>query len=325
MLTQLRAWLKTQFSALGHRLGTGRLGTGRLHTWLVALFSLTLGLSLVLQACDRSIASSFPAPNRPGADYTDRMAQEHKGDRPIATPLSQMEPQQPVATQRVDYATINGKTITGFLAQPANAEAPLPALIAIHEWWGLNDNIEAVSQRLAGEGYSVLAVDLYGGELAEAPDQARSLMQGVMADPEPAQENLRQAYEYLINQQQATGVASIGWCFGGAWSLNTALLLPEQLDAAVIYYGRLQTDPEVLAPLQMPIAGFFGGLDQGIPVADVKAFEAALRSLGKTAEIYIYDDANHAFSNPSGDRYNPEAAADAWEKTIAFLAKYLKA
>jgi carboxymethylenebutenolidase len=216
----------------------------------------------------------------------------------------------------------------GFLAQPANvadAQEPLPGIIAIHEWWGLNDNIKAVSERLAGEGYSVLAVDLYGGAVAQQPDQAKPLMQGVMQTPAPAQDNLRQAYAYLTEQQQAPRVGSIGWCFGGAWSLQTGLLLPEQLDAMVIYYGRLETDPKVLAPLQMPIAGFFGELDQGIPVADVKAFEAALTGLGKAAEITIYDDANHAFANPSGDRYNPTAAKDAWDKTTAFFERHLKA
>ncbi|MEO0378569.1 MAG: dienelactone hydrolase family protein, partial [Cyanobacteria bacterium P01_A01_bin.17] len=182
---------------------------------------------------------------------------------------------------------------------------------------------KSVAERLAGEGYSVLAVDLYGGEVADQPGQAKQLMQSVMQNTEPAEANLQQAYSYLM-KQQATKVASIGWCFGGAWSLNTGLLLPKQLNALVIYYGQLETEPEVLAPLQMPIAGFFGGQDQGIPVTEVKAFEAALDQLDKTSEIYIYEDADHAFANPSGKNYNPEAAEDSWEKTTAFLTKTLK-
>jgi carboxymethylenebutenolidase len=295
----------------------------RLRPWFMGLFALALGTAISLQSCN-VVASSPP----PKDDFTERMAQAHQGDRPKPTEGAMVQPAKMVTSKMVEYATINGKPVMGFLAQPADAaeaQAPLPGIIAIHEWWGLNDNIKAVSERLAGEGYSVLAVDLYGGAVAQKPDQAKQLMQGVMQTPAPAQDNLRQAYAYLTEQQQAPRVGSIGWCFGGAWSLQTGLLLPEQLDAMVIYYGRLETDPKVLTPLQMPIAGFFGGLDQGIPVADVKAFEAALTGLGKSAEITIYDDANHAFANPSGDRYNPTAAKDAWDKTTAFFERHLKA
>lgn len=224
----------------------------------------------------------------------------------------------------VKYATVNGQSVQGFFSQPAARDQPLPGIIAIHEWWGLNDNIKAVTERLAGEGYSVLAVDLYGGQIATQPGQAKQLMQSVMQNTKPAKANLRQAFDYLTKEEQAARVGSIGWCFGGAWSLNTGLLLPDNLDALVIYYGQLETNPEVLAPLQMPIAGFFGGQDQGIPVAEVKAFDAALKELGKSADIYIYDEANHAFANPSGKNYDQKAATDAWAKTTAFFAKTLK-
>jgi len=99
--------------------------------------------------------------------------------------------------------------------------------------------------------------------------------------------------------------------------------LPEQLDAAVIYYGRLVTDPAELAPLRMPILGIFGGQDRGIPVASVREFETALEALGNTVEIVVYEEAGHAFANPSGTRYQPEAAADAWERTMDFLDEHL--
>ncbi|MEM9006190.1 MAG: dienelactone hydrolase family protein [Cyanobacteria bacterium P01_F01_bin.86] len=294
----------------------------RLRLMFVSLFALALSLVLILQACT--------APETPSADasspdeFTERMAEQHQGDKPIATEAALMEPAQAVVSEDVEYAVVNGQPVTGFFSQPATVDAALPGIITIHEWWGLNDNIKLMTERLAGEGYRVLAVDLYGGQVADQRDQARQLMQGVMQAPATAEDNLVQAYDYLVNVQQAPAVGSIGWCFGGAWSLNTGLLLPEELDAVVIYYGRLQTDPAVLAPLTMPIAGFFGGQDQGIPVADVEAFETALNELGKMSEIHIYEDADHAFANPSGTRYNPEAAIDAWEKTTAFLARTLK-
>lgn len=291
----------------------------RLRPWLAGLFALTLGMAIALQSCT----------TQPQADeFTDRMAKEHQGEQPVATEVALIPPAQAVVSKSVEYATIDSESVTGFLAQPASAveqgEA-LPGIIAIHEWWGLNDNIKAVAERLAGEGYSVLAVDLYGGSVANKPDQAKQLMQGVMGQPADAQENLRRAYDYLLDEQNAPTVGSIGWCFGGAWSLNTGLLLPEQLDALVIYYGRLESDKRVLEPLQMPIAGFFGGLDQGIPVESVQAFETSLNELGKSVEIHLYDDADHAFANPSGDRYDAEAASDAWDKTTAFFAQHLKA
>ena len=105
--------------------------------------------------------------------------------------------------------------------------------------------------------------------------------------------------------------------------MRTAIMLPEQLDAAVIYYGRLVTEPARLAPLRMPILGIFGGQDRGIPLQSVHEFETVLQTLGKTAEIVVYDDADHAFANPSGTRYEPEAAADAWRRTLEFLAEHL--
>lgn len=293
----------------------------RLHAWVVSLFAMALGLVLVLQSCT---AENAPLANGPSTDdMTERLAQEHQHDSPVATESALQEPAQAVNFQAVEYAIVNNQPITGFLAEPAAADGPLPGIIAIHEWWGLNDNIKAMTQRLAGEGYRVLAIDLYEGEVADDPQKARQLTQQVMKNLDPAQENLRQAYAYLVNEQQASAVGAIGWCFGGTWSLRAGLLMPEDLDALVIYYGQLETDPTILDSLNMPIAGFFGGQDRSIPVADVQLFEATLKELGKSTEVYIYEDADHAFANPSGTRYNPEAADDAWEKTTTFLARAL--
>ena len=124
----------------------------------------------------------------------------------------------------------------------------------MHEWWGLNDNIRAMAERLAGEGYAALAVDLYGGVSAVAPQEARDLMQEAMANRPAAEADLREAHAYLREELGATQVGSIGWCFGGAWSLSIALMYPDTLDAAVIYYGRLVTDQAALAPLEVPLS-----------------------------------------------------------------------
>ncbi len=253
-----------------------------------------------------------------------RMAQEHQHDKPVATAAATQEPAQPVTVEEVTYGEVGGKPVRGFLARPQSATGALPGLIVIHEWWGLNDNIRAMTRRLAGEGYLALAVDLYGGQKGDNPEAATKLMNAVLQNRPTAEENLKRAAGYL-ERRGATKLGVIGWCFGGGWSLATALLLPDKIDAAVIYYGYLETDPAKLAVLKAPILGFFGAEDGSIPVAKVKEFESALKKLGKPVEIKIYDGAGHAFANPSGGNHRPEAAKDAWQRTTAFLARALKA
>jgi carboxymethylenebutenolidase len=214
--------------------------------------------------------------------------------------------------------------VTGYLAYPAAAEGGLPAVLVFHEWWGLNDNIKAMADQLAGQGYVALAADLYGGRVAAQPEAARALMEQALKDRDAMGQNLRQANAYLKEQVKATRVGTIGWCFGGSMSLNAALLAPDQVDATIIYYGFVSGDAEQLKPLQAPVLGLFGGADDGIPLDTVRAFEAALKGLGKPVTIHVYDGAGHAFANPSGKNYQAAAAADAWQKSLAFLAEHLK-
>ena len=116
----------------------------------------------------------------------------------------------------------------------------------------------------------------------------------------------------------------VGWCFGGGWSLGTTLLMPGKIDGTVIYYGHLETDPAKLAAIKHPVLGLFGAEDKSIPADSVRAFESALKKQGTPVEIKIYDGAGHAFANPSGGNYRPDAAKDAWQRTTAFLARNLK-
>jgi carboxymethylenebutenolidase len=254
----------------------------------------------------------------------DKMADEHEGDEPVPTGAIEGEPRQPVTAQQVDYAELDGETVSGYLAEPKETDGEAPGIIVIQEWWGLNDNIRKMTELLAGEGYSALAVDLYEGDVAESPDKARSLMQEAMGDKDRLRNNLRQAYQYLDQEVGAENIGVIGWCFGGGWSLQTALMLPDKIDATVIYYGELTANKDKLEKLDMPILGLFGSEDTAVPPSTVNKFEAALQDLDKEANIHIYEGANHAFANPSGQRYDAEAAQDAWEKTVKFLAEHLK-
>lgn len=288
------------------------------------LFALALSLALLFQACASSTSTSTE-PSQSADTADSKLAEEHSGDKPTPTPIAIAEPSVPVTGQEIVYATVEGQPVTGYLAQPENPTTEaLPALITIHEWWGLNDNIQAMTRRLAGEGYTVLAIDLYGGQVATDPQQARELMRSVMDAPGPAQDNLTQATQFLSDDYSAPKLGSIGWCFGGGWSLRAGLLLPD-LDAIAIYYGQLILAPEALDGLDVPVIGFFGEDDTSIPVEDVKVFESRLTDLDKPVSINLYPGVGHAFANPSGQNYDAAAAEDAWEKTTAFFATHLQA
>jgi carboxymethylenebutenolidase len=202
----------------------------------------------------------------------------------------------------------------------------LPAVVMIHEWWGLNDNIKDMADELASEGYVVLAADLYNGEVATTPDKAMQLVGTVRENPEQAISNLQSAVQYLASlpNVNSSRIASLGWCFGGGQSLQLALNSEQNpLAATVIYYGNLVNDTNELSKINWPVLGIFGDQDQSIPVESVNAFEQALNETGITNEIYIYPGVGHAFANPSGDNYAPAETVDAWEKTLAFLKKYV--
>ena len=276
--------------------------------------------ALLLVGCGSSEDST---PSAQGAAIA-ATAAEHEHDAPTPTPAAQAEPKVPVLEQELAYGEGSRNNLVGYLAMPQDAAEPLPGIIVIHEWWGLNDNIKAMTRRLAGEGYVALAVDLYGGATASTPEAAQALMTALLAEPEAASRNLSQAYDYLEKYALAPRIASLGWCLGGGWSLQTALLYPETLDAMVMYYGQVVTDRQRLATLNTPILGFFGSEDESIPLREVQQFRATLNELGKNADVLIVPRADHAFANPSGGNYNEQAANEAWDTTLKFLERHLK-
>jgi len=215
------------------------------------------------------------------------------------------------------------ETVQGILYTPAR-KGPFPALIVIHEWWGLNDWVKDQASKLADQGYAALAVDLYRGKVATTPDMAHEIMRGVPEDR--AKRDLHAAFEFLASQPNVNKdrIGAIGWCMGGGYALDVALQEPT-LAADVINYGHLATDPDGLKKIHAPILGLFGGLDKGIPPADVRKFGETLDQMGKKIEIKIYDDAGHAFQNPNNkDGYRAADAADAWKRTTDFLARTLQ-
>lgn len=281
-------------------------------------------LSIVVLA---TIASTAPlalgAQQARPADYADAMLREHQHDTQAASPAARVQPAADVTTEEVTYGTADGKSFKGFLARPAKAAKNAPGIVVVHEWWGLNDNVKAMAKRLAGEGYVALAVDLMGGVVATKPEEAMGLYRAAMADVAGGEKNVGAAIAYL-KQQGATKIGTIGWCFGGHWSLRTGLVGGKEVQAVVMYYGAPINDPAQLSRLKAPLLGLFGGLDKGIPVDSVRAMESKLKAAGQSVAIHVYADANHAFANPTGQAYNAAAAEDAWTKTLAFYKAHLK-
>ncbi len=194
-------------------------------------------------------------------------------------------------------------------------QTPAPAVLLIHEWWGLNDQIRAVASDLADAGYVALAVDMFGGQVAQTPEQARALVDAV--DEQQAMRMMAFWIGWLKDLDITTGqVATLGWCFGGGWALRAALAAP--VDATVIYYGRVPDNPTELRRLQGPVLGHFATQDRWINRQMVDAFAEAMRQADQPYDIYWYE-ANHAFANPTGLNYDSADARLAWDRTMSFL------
>ena len=214
-------------------------------------------------------------------------------------------------------------TVQAVLYTP-QGKGPFPALVVIHEWWGLNDWVKEQASKLADEGYVTIAVDLYRGKVATTPDTAQQLMRDV--SDERADRDLHMAVEFLKSQAEVKKdrIGAIGWCMGGGYALDVALQEPS-LAADVINYGQLEADPGDLKKLKAPILGLFGGQDRSIPQSDVNKFAQQLKSFGKNVDVHIYPEAGHAFENPNNTvGYRKDDAADAWKRTVEFLAANLK-
>jgi carboxymethylenebutenolidase len=210
----------------------------------------------------------------------------------------------------------------GVLYLPQGA-GPHPALIVIHEWWGLNDWIKQEAQGYAAQGYVALAVDLYRGKVATTPDLAHELSRGLPQDQ--GVHDLTAAFAYLQTRKDvARGrIGAVGWCMGGGYALQLAIAAPA-LKAVAVNYGSLATDKAALAQIHAAVLGNFGGQDRGIPPEAVHAFEVAMQSLGKPVDTKIYPQAGHAFENPNNQAgYRAGDAADALARVDRFFAEKL--
>lgn len=223
----------------------------------------------------------------------------------------------------VEYGTLEGMALKGYLAVP-DTPGPHPALILIHQWWGLTNSMRDMADNFADEGYVVLAVDLYDGHSTTDVTEAGTMAGTVRNNPERAMHNLQKAVAFLKERSdvEKSHIASVGWCFGGGWAYQMAKN-DLGVKATVMYYG--QFDPhDDFEHMRADILGHFGEKDTSISVDSVREFQAALKTHKGVHEVYIYPNVGHGFANPENTAaYNEEAAGIAWQRTLAFLSKTL--
>lgn len=238
-----------------------------------------------------------------------------------ATPSPQPNGNLTVKYEMISYYK-NKENVKGYLLYPEK-EGKYPALVLIHEWWGLNDNIKEFSKKFAEKGYVTLAVDLYEGDLATTPEKAREFATRVRSNPDEAKKHLKNAIDFIKTKSNVNPekTASVGWCFGGNWSYEIAKN-DLGVKASVMYYGSFAPEDD-LKMMKSHILGHFGEKDTSIKLDDVKQFQATLKTLSGNHEVYIYPNSGHGFANSENPNYNKESADLAWTRTLEFLSKNL--
>ena len=222
----------------------------------------------------------------------------------------------------------NGDTAGGYLAVPAGGSGP--GVIVVQEWWGLNQQIKGVAEKLAGEGFVAVAPDLYRGELAQHDemDKAGQLMTTLPMDR--AARDMSGAVDYLASHSAVTGdgVGAIGFCMGGGLVLALGCLRPDKVAAVVPFYGVVGFDDDNApdwSKLEASVEGHYAEKDDFFPASKAQALEEGLRGLGKDATVHVYPGTGHAFANEDNalGTHDEKAAATAWDRALSFLRSKL--
>ena len=223
-----------------------------------------------------------------------------------------------MAGEMVTFAS-NGSTAQGYLAKPSAEKAP--GVLVLQEWWGLNDNIKGIGDRLAEAGYIALVPDLYHGKVTSEPDEAGKMMMAMKMDT--AAKDMAGAFDYLKSSDACTGkIGSVGFCLGGGLSLYVSTLRP--VDATVIYYGALPGVQPDLAKLKGAVLGHYAENDDWASPAAAKALEDQIRAAGASVQFHQYAGTHHGFFNDTrAEVHAPEASAESWERTLTFFKQHL--
>lgn len=230
--------------------------------------------------------------------------------------------QRSVDAETLPYADVNESLVYGYFAFPSDMVEPLPAMLLVHDLWGLDEEMRKTANRLAAAGYMVLAVDLYSGATHADAARARENAIAIVENPKAIEENIGQALDF-VNVAGAPSVGIAGWGFGGSYALNAGLAFPDRIDAVVVFYGQVSSDADRLASLEAPVLGLFGGKDTTVTPESALAFGAAMNRLRKPAEVEIFPEAGHGFADPRRRQYDAAIAATALERMLDFLADAL--
>lgn len=223
--------------------------------------------------------------------------------------------------QMIEFPS-NGHSTPGYFARPGGGKGP--GVLVIQEWWGLVDHIKDLVDRLAKQGFTALAPDLYHGEKAKSPDAAGKMLMAL--NIAQAGKDLRGAAQYLLGSGAVSSakVGAVGFCMGGQLALFAACEHPDLVGAAVDFYGIHPNVKLNVDRLGGPVLCHFGRRDTSVSEADARALQKRIEASGKKAEVHFYD-AGHAFFNDTRPEvYAPDAAKLAWERTLAFLRTSLK-
>jgi len=226
-----------------------------------------------------------------------------------------------IETSTVTYVS-GTDTVSAYLAIP-EGEGKFPALIVIHEWWGLTPWMKNNAEEFAKKGYVALAIDLFRGSVATDPQGAMNQVKSL--PKERAITDLKAAYDYLSNLKNVDNqkIGSIGWCFGGGFSFQTALNIP-QLKMCIINYGSVSSDENLIKNIHCPVLVIHGDADKAISPDSIKAFDKAAKDVGLNVDVEFFPGMGHAFMNPGNPSYKKEIVDEAWKDIYTFMDKNLK-
>jgi carboxymethylenebutenolidase len=238
--------------------------------------------------------------------------------------IAAIPPAVEVTATEIAYGDAAVLTHNGYFVLPTEVGEVLPGIILIHDQWGLNNTIRAMARRLSGEGYAVLAIDLFSGKTAASAAEGDELVSQFLGDRVAVLDNIGHARSWLEENGLPPRIGTVGFGFGGEWALDAALEFGDGIDAIVMFYGRVNNDTEELETLSAPLLGIFAAQDATIPLRDITQFRSSLRDLDKDALILIHSNVGHDFANPDSGAYNHDAAMENWATTLEFLGRTLR-
>lgn len=239
--------------------------------------------------------------------------------------IADIPPAIEVTGYQVVYGDAAVRINNGYFVLPADVGEALPGVLLIHDQWGLNEYVRAMARRLSGEGYAVLAIDLFDGQTADSAGQADALVEQFLGDRPAVLANIGQARTWLQENGLPPRIATLGFGYGGEWALEAGLDAGDDIDAIVMFYGRVIGNTGELEALSAPLLGIFAQRDDTIPLRDVTQFRSRLRDLGKGGSVVlIHPNVGHDFANPDSGAYDHDAAVENWNSAVAFLGASLR-